>query len=73
MLQAELALTALCKAEVSFILIGGMAAVAQGSSYVTSDIDIFYERRLSNFQKITTALRPLHQCLRGVDPSVPDE
>jgi len=70
-LQAELVLTALCKAEVSFILIGGMAAVAQGSSYVTADLDIFYERQNSNYLKITAALGQFNPRLRGVDPRLP--
>jgi hypothetical protein len=70
-LQAELVLTALCKAEVSFILIGGMAAVAQGSSYVTADLDIFYERKNPNYSKITAALRQFNPRLRGVDPGLP--
>lgn len=71
MLQAELVLTALCKAEVAFILIGGMAAVAQGSSYVTADLDIFYERQYPNYSKIVAALRQFSPRLRGVDPSLP--
>ena len=71
MLQAELVLTALCKAEVSFILIGGMAAVAQGSAYVTADLDIFYERQNLSYAKITTALGQFNPRLRGVDPGLP--
>ena len=45
MLQAERLLTALCKANVEFVVIGGMAAVAQGSAYVTADLDICYPTR----------------------------
>lgn len=71
MLQAELMLTALCDAEVSFVVIGGMAAVAQGSSYVTADLDIFYQRQSSNYSKIVTALRQFNPRLRGVDPNLP--
>jgi hypothetical protein len=70
-LQAELLLTALRKTEVSFILIGGMAAVAQGSSYVTADLDIFYARQNPNYTKITNALRQFNPRLRGVDPGLP--
>jgi hypothetical protein len=70
-LHAELVLTALCKAEASFILIGGMAAVAQGSAYVTADLDLLYERQSSNYSKITAALRPFNPRLRGVDPGLP--
>jgi hypothetical protein len=70
-LQTERLLTALCEAEVSFIVIGGMAAVTQGSSYVTADLDIFYERHRLNFAKIATALQPFHPSLRGVDQDLP--
>jgi len=70
-LQTERLLTALCEAEVSFIVIGGMAAVTQGSSYVTADLDIFYERHRLNFAKIATALQPFHPRLRGVDQDLP--
>jgi hypothetical protein len=70
-LQAEVMLTALCDADVSFIVIGGMAAVAHGSSYVTADLDIFYQRQVSNYTKITTALRRFNPRLRGVDPNLP--
>ena len=58
MLQAERLLTALCKADVAFVVIGGMAAVAQGSSYVTADLDICYQRQPSNYQRLSQALRP---------------
>lgn len=57
MLQADLVLTALCKVEVAFISIGGMAAVAQGSSYVTADLDIFYKRNPAGYSQVATALR----------------
>ena len=40
MLQAALLLTALSNADVAFIVIGGMAAVAQGATYVTADLDL---------------------------------
>jgi hypothetical protein len=44
-LQAEQLLTVLCKADVAFVIIRGMAAVVQGSSYVTADLDICYQRQ----------------------------
>jgi len=71
MLQTELLVTAPCDAEVPFVVTGGMAAVAQGSSYVTADLDIFYERQNLNYPKITTALGQFNPRLRGVDPSLP--
>ena len=44
MLHIEHLLMVLCQAEVAFIVIGGMAAVAQGSAYVTADLDLCYQR-----------------------------
>ena len=44
MLQAALLLTALSKADVAFIVIGGIAAVAQGATYVTADLALCYQR-----------------------------
>lgn len=70
-LQAEFLLTTLCKAEVAFIIIGGMAAVAQGSSYVTADLDICYQRHPLNYRRISQALQPFHPRPRGVPTDLP--
>lgn len=56
---------------VDFVLIGGLAAVAQGSAYVTADLDICYARSPENIEKLVKALSSLHPRLRGVKESVP--
>ena len=71
MLQAERLLTALCKANVAFVVIGGMAAVAQGSAYVTADLDICYQRQPHNYQRLSQALQPFHPRLRGAPADLP--
>lgn len=71
MLNAERLLTALSEADVAFVVIGGMAAVAQGSSYVTADLDICYQRQPSNHQRLVRALRPFKPRLRGVPGGLP--
>ncbi|MBI3016121.1 MAG: nucleotidyltransferase [Candidatus Tectomicrobia bacterium] len=71
MLEAERLLTALCKAEVAFVIIGGMAAVAQGSSYVTADLDICYQRQRDNYQRLSQALHPFNPRLRGAPADLP--
>lgn len=71
MLHIEHLLMVLCKAEVAFIVIGGMAAVAQGSAYVTADLDICYQRHAQNYQRLSEALRPLHPRLRGAPADLP--
>ncbi len=71
MLQAEQLLSALCKADVAFVIIGGMAAVSQGSSYVTADLDICYQRQPRNYERLSQALQSFHPRLRGVPADLP--
>src|SRR5690348_16683970 len=65
------ALKRLSDAGVNFVLIGGYAARLHGSAYVTQDLDICYERSVSNFQRLSAALAPLHPRLRGAPDSIP--
>ncbi len=39
------------KYEIKYILVGGMAAVAQGSPVLTFDLDIVHEKSQSNTKK----------------------
>jgi hypothetical protein len=71
MLHAALLLTALSEADVAFIVIGGMAAVAQGATYVTADLDLCYQRHPQNYQRLSQALHPLHPRLRGAPADLP--
>lgn len=71
MLQADQLLTALCQADVAFVIIGGMAAVAHGSSYVTADLDICYQRNPHNYHRLTQALRPFKPRLRDAPADLP--
>src|SRR3989442_5475125 len=64
-LDAPRLLTALIDANVAFVVVGGMAAVAQGSAYITVDLDICYHRTPENLQRLCDALRPLRPQLRG--------
>ena len=57
--------------EVDFVLIGGMAGVARGSSYPSFDVDIAYERGRENLVRLAAALRELGATLRGAPPDVP--
>jgi predicted nucleotidyltransferase len=67
----EGALKALDEAGVSFIIIGAVAAVAHGSSHVTRDLAICYERTQENMRRFVTALAPLHPSLRGAPKELP--
>lgn len=64
-------LTALDDAGVEFVLIGGVAVSVHGSAYTTQDIDICYARSRANVERLVSALRPHHPCLRGVPSALP--
>lgn len=62
--QIDRLIHALQEAGVEFIVIGGVAAVAQGSSFLTADLDVCYRRSPENIRRLVTALAPLHPRLR---------
>jgi predicted nucleotidyltransferase len=61
-------LKALHQEQVEFVIIGGLAAVLQGSAYVTADFDLCYSRKRDNLEKLAHALSPFHPLLRAPDP-----
>jgi hypothetical protein len=61
----------LCAAQVRFVVIGGAAAAAQGSTYPTYDLDICYDRGRDNLERLAKALEPFHPRLRGVSDDLP--
>lgn len=62
---------ALTDGGVEFVLIGGVAAVAHGSSRFTADLDIVYRRAPENHERLARALSPLRPALRGAPPGLP--
>ena len=64
---------ALHNARVEYVIIGGVAATVHGSSRLTQDIDICYNRRSANLERIVRALRPLKPYLRGAPRGLPFE
>lgn len=66
-------LSALHKADVQFIVVGGIAATAHGSARVTQDIDVSYARDDGNIDRLVRALRPLKPYLRGAPAGLPFE
>jgi hypothetical protein len=64
-------MTALYGADVAFVIVGGMAAVAQGSSLLTADLDICYQRNPANYERISLALRQFNPRLRGAPSGLP--
>ena len=56
---------------VKFIIIGGQAAVLQGSAYITADLDICYARDKKNLENTVKSLSPFHPYLRGAPKDLP--
>lgn len=71
MTDFEVVLKALVQAKVNFVIVGAFAAVAQGFSQPTRDLDICYERSPENLRKLAAALAPFHPRLRGIAQSLP--
>ena len=59
----------LIRHEVRFVLIGGLAALAQGSPFPTEDVDVTPERNPENLSRLSAALKALDARIRtqGVD------
>jgi hypothetical protein len=64
-------LQALTSAEVEFIVVGGAAAIAHGSTRLTLDLDIVYRRTRENLDRLVAALGPHGPYLRGIPPGLP--
>jgi hypothetical protein len=57
-------LRSLVESNVRFVLIGGLAMIAQGSANLTTDIDFIYSRNPENIERLVRALRGIHPKLR---------
>jgi predicted nucleotidyltransferase len=57
--------------KVEYIIIGGVAAVVHGSSRLTQDIDVVYERSKENLKQLVRALADEEPYLRGAPPGLP--
>jgi hypothetical protein len=56
---------------VNFIVAGGAAATAHGSTRLTIDINVVYDRSPENIQRLVKALSSLRSYLRGAPPGLP--
>lgn len=57
--------------EVRYVLIGGLAAITQGSSVVTVDVDVCYATDTENLEALAATLQEVHAELRGAQPNLP--
>ncbi|MCI0612951.1 hypothetical protein L0244_08170 [bacterium] len=71
MVDFEKIITALTHSAVSFIVVGGAAATAHGSSRLTQDLDIVYQRSKENIAALVKTLAPYKPYLRGAPPGLP--
>ncbi|MGN6256671.1 MAG: hypothetical protein ACTHN3_02830 [Solirubrobacterales bacterium] len=70
-LQAKPLLETLERHGVDFIVVGGVAGLAQGSSYPTYDLDVAYARDPANLRRLADALAAIGVTLRGAPPDLP--
>lgn len=70
-LQIKELLQALDRHGVEFMVIGGVAGLAHGSSYPTYDLDVIYAREPSNLERLAAALMEIGVSLRGVPLDLP--
>lgn len=56
---------------VDFVLIGGMAGIAHGSSYPSYDLDVAYARDRANIERLVAALGEIGVRLRGAPADLP--
>ncbi len=59
--------------QVRYIIVGGAAAVIHGSTRLTQDLDIVYDRSEANLKNLVQALIDQEPYLRGVPPNLPFE
>ncbi len=59
------------EAGVQYVLIGGLAMQARGSSHLTRDVDVLYSRETSNLTALAHALQPIKPYLRDAPPELP--
>jgi hypothetical protein len=64
-------LEALVAYGVDFVLIGGLAGIARGSSYPSYDVDIAHARDSENLERLAAALQELEAELRGAPAGLP--
>jgi hypothetical protein len=57
--------------KIEYVVVGGVAAKAQGSARFTADVDVVYGRKKDNIERIVAAFASLHPYLRGAPPGLP--
>ena len=71
MANLEGLLERLVRHEVEFVVIGGYAAMAHGSTYITLDVDVCTPLTGTNLERIHAAFADLHPCHRMTPQKIP--
>jgi len=71
MIEFRALLESLHRNNVSFVIIGGIAATLHGSARLTFDLDLVYERTPENLGRLVAALQPFGPYLRGAPAGLP--
>ncbi|HST51161.1 MAG TPA: hypothetical protein VLJ61_04050 [Pyrinomonadaceae bacterium] len=71
MIQVEQSLRLLTRHQVEFVIVGGVAISAHGSSYLTYDLDVCHARTRENIKRLTAALAPFHPRPRDFSADLP--
>ena len=71
MIRLQQTIRLLAENEIDFVIVGGIAITLHGSSYLTSDLDICYDRAQKNLRRIADALAPHHPRPRGLPKELP--
>jgi predicted nucleotidyltransferase len=71
MIQVEPTLRVLIQHQVEFVIVGGVAISAHGSSYLTYDLDVAYARTRDNLERLAAALTPYHPRPRDFPANLP--
>lgn len=64
-------LRSLVRARVDFVVIGGLAGLAQGSSYPTFDLDVAYARDSQNLERLVEVLAEIDVHLTNAPADLP--
>src|SRR5262249_37153872 len=71
MIEFRRLLESLHRNDVSFVIVGGIAATLHGSARLTFDLDIVYERTPDNLARLVAALASFKPYLRGAPAGLP--
>jgi hypothetical protein len=71
MIQVEQTLRLLTQHQVEFVIVGGVAISAHGSSYLTYDLDVCYARTRENLKRLAAALAPYNPRPRDLPTDLP--